>query len=84
MQVFKARLSKIIDENVFRGKWRDRSGVVGVLFHFDGTELTVVHGGIRWESGNAPGSGGFFNVLQIAVHDVERDARYSIAKKSPT
>ena len=73
MQVFKARLSNTIDENAFREKWRDRSGEVGVLFRFDGTELTAVHGGTRWDPCGAPGSGGFFNVLQMVVHDVERD-----------
>jgi hypothetical protein len=73
MQIFKARLSKQIDENAFRGKWTGRSSGVGVLFRFDGTELTAVHGGTRWEPSGAPGSGGFFNVLQMAVHDVEPD-----------
>lgn len=73
LQMFKARLSRSIDEHLFRDKWDQRSGGVPVEFRFYGTELTAIHRGIRWDKSKEPGSGGFCNVLQMAVHDVARD-----------
>jgi len=77
---FKARLSKTIEENAFREKWRDRSGGVGVY----SLRRNGAHRRSWWHSlgsSGAPGSGGFFSVLQMAVHDVERDCACSTVKK---
>lgn len=73
MQTFKAKLSKTIDETTFREKWSERSGGFPVEFRFNGTELTAVNEGTRWDKSGEPGSGGFCNVLQMTVHDVARD-----------
>ena len=73
MQTFKARLSKAIDEGVFGNRWSERSEGFPVEFRFNGTELTALNSGTRWDKGKEPGSGGFCNVLQMAVHDVARD-----------
>ncbi|MGA8492054.1 MAG: hypothetical protein WB711_16630 [Terriglobales bacterium] len=73
MQTFKARLSKTIDAGAFREKWKERSGGFPVEFRIDGAELTAVNSGTRWDKSKEPGSGGFCNVLQMAVHDVARD-----------
>jgi hypothetical protein len=72
MQTFKARLSKAIDEGVFKEKWKERSGGFPVEFRFNGTEVTALNSGTRWDKGKEPGSSGFCNVLQMAVHDVVR------------
>ena len=73
MQTFKARLSRAIDEGAFREKWKERSGGFPMEFRFNGTELTALNSRTRWDKGKDPGSGGFCNVLQMAVHDVARD-----------
>jgi|ERR1019366_5249670 DNA processing protein len=73
MQVFKARLSRPIDETLFAEKWRQRSGGIDVRFRIKGTDLTAIHTRTLWDSSSRPGSGGFFNVLQMTLHDVAQD-----------
>ena len=73
VQIFKARLSKPIDQTVFTQKWRERSGGIEVRFRIKGTDLTAIHTRTLWDPSSSPGSEGFFNVLQMALHDVARD-----------
>jgi DNA processing protein len=73
MQIFKARLSKLVDETLFAEKWKERSGGIDVRFRFNGTDLTATHVHTLWNPSREPGNGGFFNVLQIVLHDIARD-----------
>lgn len=73
IQVFKARLSKPVDQALFAEKWKERSGGIDMRFRFNGTDLTATHTHTLWNPSREPGSGGFFNVLQMVVHDVAHD-----------
>ena len=71
--IFKARLSKPIDQVLFAEKWRERSGGTDVKFRFDGTDLTATQTRTLWDTFTSPHNGRFFDVLQTVLQDVARD-----------
>lgn len=72
-QIFKARLSKPIDQALFTEKWREHFGGADVRFRIKGTDLTATQTRTLWDSSTSPDCGAFFNVLQNVLHDIARD-----------